>query len=142
MRHLRLTVPAIAIAVSLLASGCGTDRAGRDATSVIRITERDFKIQAPARVPAGELVLSVRNAGPDDHELIVVRRGDVELPLRADGVTVDEEAVEPITAGALEPGEPEHTRELRVRLPPGRYELICNMSGHYLGGMHARLVVG
>jgi uncharacterized cupredoxin-like copper-binding protein len=26
-------------------------------------------------------------------------------------------------------------------LAPGRYVLFCNMSGHYLGGMHRLLVV-
>ena len=46
----------------------------------------------------------VRNRGPVAHELIVVRRGSAGLPLRADGITVDEEALEPLTAGALEPG--------------------------------------
>jgi uncharacterized cupredoxin-like copper-binding protein len=30
---------------------------------------------------------------------------------------------------------------LRVRLTPGRYEFFCNMSGHYLGGMHTVIVV-
>jgi uncharacterized cupredoxin-like copper-binding protein len=28
-----------------------------------------------------------------------------------------------------------------MRLRPGAYELICNMSGHYRGGMSRRLVV-
>jgi uncharacterized cupredoxin-like copper-binding protein len=27
-----------------------------------------------------------------------------------------------------------------VKLRPGRYELFCNMAGHYLGGMRAQLV--
>ena len=43
-------------------------------------------------------------------------------------------------AGALEPGEP-GTRRLHVRLTPGHYELFCNMSGHYLGGMERELEV-
>ena len=30
---------------------------------------------------------------------------------------------------------------LDVHLAPGRYKLLCNMSGHYLGGMHTALVV-
>jgi len=61
--------------------------------------------------------------------------------LRRDGLTVDEDAVEPETAGALEPGQPGATRELKLQLEPGRYELLCNMSGHYMGGMHSVLVV-
>jgi uncharacterized cupredoxin-like copper-binding protein len=30
---------------------------------------------------------------------------------------------------------------MRVHLTPGRYVLYCNMSGHFLGGMHTLLVV-
>jgi uncharacterized cupredoxin-like copper-binding protein len=86
-------------------------------------------------------VLSVHNRGPDDHELIVVRARDSALPLRADGVTVDEDALEPAKVGILEPGAPGSVRELRLRLAPGRYELFCNMAGHYLGGMYAELMV-
>ncbi len=44
-------------------------------------------------------------------------------------------------AGVLEPGQPGSVRELNVHLRPGRYVLFCNMSGHYLGGMHTTLVV-
>jgi uncharacterized cupredoxin-like copper-binding protein len=104
------------------------------------VSERDFHISAPKRVPAGELRLSVRNKGPDSHELILVRLHGTRLPLRSDGFTVDEEALTRSIVDALEPGEPGTTRELRVHLTPGRYELLCNMAGHYLGGMSAVFV--
>jgi uncharacterized cupredoxin-like copper-binding protein len=29
-----------------------------------------------------------------------------------------------------------------VNLKPGRYEFICNMAGHYMGGMEKDVVVG
>jgi uncharacterized cupredoxin-like copper-binding protein len=83
----------------------------------------------------------VKNRGPDDHELIVVRADDGRLPLRGDGLTVDEEALERSAAGVLEPGDPGSLRTLDVHLVRGRYVLFCNMSGHYLGGMRAVLVV-
>jgi uncharacterized cupredoxin-like copper-binding protein len=82
----------------------------------------------------------VRNRGPDLHELLVVRRGSAPLPLRQDGITVDEDAVKQATVGGLEAAET-GVRQLRVRLAPGRYELFCNMAGHYLGGMKSDLVV-
>ena len=106
------------------------------------MTERDFHISAPKRSRSGGLVLSVHNRGPDAHELIVVRERSARLPLRRDGSTVSEEKLEPIIVGTLEPGEPGSVRKLRLHLAPGRYELFCNMSGHYLGGMHTTLVVG
>jgi uncharacterized cupredoxin-like copper-binding protein len=128
--------------LALLAfSGCGSG--GRDAgAQVVRVTERDFRISAPKHVRSGDLLLSVRNRGPDAHELIVVRDHSTRLPLRRDGSTVSEEKLEPVIAGALEPGHPHSVRKLRLHLAPGTYELFCNMSGHYLGGMHTKLVVG
>ena len=105
------------------------------------MTERDFHISAPASVPAGEVQLAVGNRGPDAHELIIVRAHSSSLPLRADGSTVDEDALDAVTAGTLEPGDPGSVRDLQVDLAPGRYEMFCNMSGHYLGGMHRDLVV-
>ncbi len=133
---------AVALALCLLV-GCssGHATAGSGGT-VARVTERDFHISvSPARVSAGRVVLTVHNRGPENHELIVVRLRHGALPLRADGITVDEKALKRSTIGGLEPGAAGETRELRVTLTPGRYELFCNMSGHYLGGMHAELTV-
>ena len=56
-------------------------------------------------------------------------------------MTVNEEALEKVEAGALEPGASGSVRELHLHLKPGRYELFCNMSGHFLGGMHTDVVV-
>ena len=125
----------------LACSGCGSG--SREAGAhVVRVTERDFRISAPKHVRSGDLLLFVRNRGPDAHELIVVRDRSTRLPLRRDGSTVSEEKLEPVIAGALEPGQPHSVRKLRLHLAPGTYELFCNMSGHYLGGMHTKLVVG
>jgi|tagenome__1003787_1003787.scaffolds.fasta_scaffold20675562_2 uncharacterized cupredoxin-like copper-binding protein len=132
---------AILLAVSVLA-GCSSGRATAHHGPVVRVTERDFHIAAsPTHVPAGDVLITVENRGPVSHELIVVRKTDPTLPRRADGVTIDEEALEKATAGALEPGAPGTVRRLDLHLEPGRYELFCNMSGHFLGGMHTDLVV-
>jgi uncharacterized cupredoxin-like copper-binding protein len=134
--------PLILVSLALLACpGCGSG-GHHAAAPVVRVTERDFRITAPKHVRSGDLVLSVRNRGPDAHELIVVRDRSTGLPLRRDGSTVSEEKLEPVIAGALEPGHPHSVRRLRLHLAPGTYELFCNMSGHYLGGMHRKLVVG
>lgn len=130
----------VTLAALGLLSACTPDRGSSPTGAVLRVTERDFRIAAPRHVRAGDVRLVVRNNGPDAHELIVVRTADGRLPLRADGMTVNEEAVERDTVGVLEPGEPHSHRELALRLTPGRYVLLCNMSGHYLGGMHMTLV--
>jgi uncharacterized cupredoxin-like copper-binding protein len=131
----------LALLALLASAGCGGTKTGSH-DAVVRVTERDFRISAPKHVRSGDLLLSVRNRGPDAHELIVVRDRSTRLPLRRDGSTVSEEKLEPVIAGALEPGRPHSVRKLRLHLAPGTYELFCNMSGHYLGGMHTKLVVG
>ena len=108
----------------------------------MRVAEHDFAINAPKRLSAGSFDFVVHNRGPEAHEFLVVRTSDPRLPLRTDGTTVDEDALKRATIGTLEPGKRGSLRHLRVRLSPGRYELFCNMAGHYLGGMHVRLVVG
>jgi uncharacterized cupredoxin-like copper-binding protein len=126
----------------MLATGCGADERAADAARTVRVTERDFRIKvSPRVVSAGQLRFAVDNKGPVSHELLIVRANAALLPLRGDGITVDEDAVEHNTAGVLEPGAPGQTRQLTVNLRPGRYELICNMFGHYLGGMRTPLVV-
>lgn len=136
----RLTIGAFALALLAGCSSGSTDNAAR--APVVRVKERDFKITvAPARVHAGAVRLVLRNKGPDAHELLVVRASGTALPLRSDGLTVNEESLEPATVGVIEGKEPDTVEELVLHLKPGRYELFCNMAGHYLGGMRAELVV-
>lgn len=132
----------VLIVLVAVLTGCGATRLARGGGTVVDVTERDFQISVSStQVPAGEVVLRAHNAGPDAHELIVVRSDGGRLRLRPDGMTVDEEGLSKWIVGTLEPGRTGSTRELRVRLAPGRYTLLCNMYGHYMGGMHSTLVV-
>jgi uncharacterized cupredoxin-like copper-binding protein len=133
----------VVVCVALPSCGAGRSTAGPPAV-MVHVTERDFHIGTSAqRVHAGAVDLSVHNQGPDDHELVVVpEHPGTPLPMRADGVTLNEERLLPVTIQPhLEPGRPGSTRELRLHLTPGRYVLFCNMAGHYLSGMHTQLVV-
>jgi uncharacterized cupredoxin-like copper-binding protein len=130
------------VVTTLIAAGCGGagNRSAAPA-SAIAVSERDFAIVAPKSLPAGEVVLRVHNKGPDAHELLIVRAASTQLPMRSDGLTVAEESLQHREIGVLEPAEANAVRDLRVRLAPGRYVLFCNMSGHFIGGMHRVLVV-
>ena len=137
---------AAVIAALLLSAGvsaCGATSHLGAAQRIVDVSEKDFTIKAsPTRVVAGDVVFQARNRGPDAHELIVVHESPgTALQLRSDGMTVSEEALKSSIVGALEPGAPGSLRELRVRLAPGRYVLLCNMSGHYMGGMHTVVTV-
>jgi uncharacterized cupredoxin-like copper-binding protein len=103
-----------------------------------------------ASVPAGRVSFVAQNVGGDVHELVV-------LPLatgrpagaRALGANdrVSEtgslgEASRSCGAGAGEGIEPGAAGWVTLDLKPGRYELVCNLRGHYRAGMYAELVVG
>jgi uncharacterized cupredoxin-like copper-binding protein len=131
----------LAVAASTLASACGSTPQRAPAGELVAVSEADFKISATHGLTAGDVVFRVHNKGPDQHEFIIARSPSAVLPIRKDGVTIDEETLEKAEVGALEPGAPGVTRELKVNLAPGRYVLFCNMTGHYMGGMHSTLVV-
>lgn len=141
MRSLRY----VALSLSLLAlAGCASGGSSHSASRAptVQVKERDFRILvAPARVRAGTVRVAVHNDGPDSHELLIVRSSGQGLPLRSDGLTINEAAVERSTVKVMEGKEAGETEHFLLHLKPGRYELFCNMAGHYLGGMRAELVV-
>jgi hypothetical protein len=83
----------------------------------------EFHIGASRRsVPAGVLVAQLKNIGQDDHDLAVRNaRGRI---IASTGV---------VRHGAL--------GQLRVRLQPGRYVLVCTLADHEALGMRTVLVV-
>src|SRR5689334_12588321 len=143
VRRPPLALCAIAIGLAFIAAALVSRAADATAKSpsVVRVFERDFHISlVHGRISAGTVVFRVTNRGPDEHEFIVIH-ADGGLPLRPDGITLDEDALTKSIAGSIEPAPAGETHILRLQLKPGRYALVCNMFGHYMGGMHAALVV-
>jgi uncharacterized cupredoxin-like copper-binding protein len=144
---LTVLVAGSALLALLALPGCsGRQSAQRNAGTPVTVTERDFRISVDGRsgsqqLKSGDLHFAVSNRGPDTHELLVVRTNGSRLPLRADGLTVDEDAVKSATVAVLEGHDAGTVKRLKMHLAPGRYVLFCNMAGHYLGGMHAELAV-
>jgi uncharacterized cupredoxin-like copper-binding protein len=103
---------------------------------------KDFKIEpALPSIEEGRVTLSVWNDGPTTHEFVVARSDQPsdELPLSADGIRMDEDAVTAVDeldeVGAKTRGN------LSLSLSSGRYVFFCNLEGHYLAGMHASIEV-
>ncbi|GAA1228819.1 hypothetical protein [Oryzihumus leptocrescens] len=103
----------------------------------------------PGTVTAGQVSLVVTNMGWRTHEVVV-------LPLPAGTVEgqripgpdgkVDEtgslgEASASCTSGTGEGIRAGTAGWTTVTLPPGRYELVCNLANHYADGMHQELDV-
>src|SRR6266496_1854217 len=126
LRRLTLVVLPVLFVVGCADSDTGAHISG----NLVQVSEKDFRIVVtPDHIPAGETELVVRNQGPDTHELIIVRSRRSRLPLRLDGLTVDEEAVQAVAT--VEGVAPKGVGRVRFHLAPGRYELFCNMAGHF-----------
>jgi len=104
---------------------------------------------SPTSVPAGTVTFVAVNAGGLTHELVVLPLADDELagerPVGYDGSVPEDDAVTEASADcAAGTGDgilPGGAGWVTVRLAPGRYELACNLPGHYAAGMVDELVV-
>ena len=107
-------------------------------------------LASPTSVPAGTVSLKVTNTGFLTHELVVLSLAGGQLlgdrTVRSDG-TVDEagslgEASASCAAGDGDGIAPGSAGWVSLHLPAGRYELLCNLPGHYAAGMYTELDVG
>ncbi len=111
---------------------------------------RMMQVRLGARtVPAGTVSLRVSDAGALDHELVVLPLADGaragQRSVGPDG-TVDEHGSLGEVSNDGGPGEGEGLHPggmgwTTLDLRPGRYELVCNLPGHYAAGMYAELEV-
>ena len=97
----------------------------------------EFSLSAtPAKVNAGELTFNVQNNGTIRHEMVVVPSAGGPAALRQP----DDTATEDGAAGEVPDVEPGKGGKLTVTLPAVQY-VLCNLPGHYAGGMYAPFVV-
>lgn len=104
----------------------------------------------PGTVAPGEVSLVAANRGTRTHELVVLPLADgaaVGSRLVASDNTVSEagslgEASNSCGSGAGHGIRAGRTGWVTLTLRPGRYELLCNLPGHYAAGMYAELDVG
>ena len=128
------------VACLLTACGGGTS----NPAGAIQVRLEDFKLHlAVAAAQSGAVTLHLVNDGPSTHEFNVDRTdlAPDQLPLRADGLSVDEASPLLKRMGSVEILEAGDKKNLTLNLPPGHYVLYCNLEGHYLGSMHATLDV-
>jgi uncharacterized cupredoxin-like copper-binding protein len=104
---------------------------------------------SPTTVPLGQVSFRVVNRGAWIHELAVLPLGSGQnigqRRVEADN-KVDESASLGHVEGSCGADEgdgivPGATGWTTIALAPGRYELICNIAGHYRAGMYALLEV-
>jgi uncharacterized cupredoxin-like copper-binding protein len=109
----------------------------------------------PTPIPAGQVSLRVINSGALSHELVVLPLAPGQLAGQrlsgADGRVDESGSLGEVsrTCGPDKGDEqspdygivPQGSGWTTLSLTPGRYELICNIAGHYVAGMSAELDV-
>ena len=103
----------------------------------------------PTSVPAGQVSLRVANNGMLAHEVMVMPLGPGQNPGQrpiGNNWKVDEtgslgEAARTCGAGEGDGIAPGTMGWNTLTLTPGRYELLCNIAGHYGSGMYTELDV-
>jgi hypothetical protein len=108
----------------------------------LAVTMSDFRYSlSTPRIAPGYVTIHVHNAGPSTHEMIMAKT-DLpadKLPLKPDGLTVNEHVLDEITT--IELVHYDTRRTVTLKVAPGHYVFFCNLEGHYLNKMHAELVV-
>jgi uncharacterized cupredoxin-like copper-binding protein len=132
------------VAMMLLALVACSHQPSSVSGATVPVDLKDYRISSSVtRVPAGTVSFDIHNRGPSTHEFVVfetVLSAD-RMPLGADGLTIDEDSAQLRPAGEIAQVEIGESETLVLRLPSGTYVLVCNMEGHYLGGMHLSLIV-
>ncbi len=92
---------------------------------------------APKAPKAGKFAFTLRNMGALRHEAVILRTN-----VRYDRLPVkNNRAVETGRKGAIRNVAAGRTGRLTISLPAGKYVIICNLPGHYLGGMRTPFTV-
>jgi len=110
--------------------------------TTVGVTMADFSIDlANATTTSGEISFDVKNDGPSVHEFVVL-----QTDLAPDALPVTDEQAAEEGDGIVHEGEVEdiasgQTQTLALRLDPGNYVLVCNLTGHYELGMRTGFTV-
>jgi len=137
MRIMRTMAAAAAGLLLLTAAACSSSGGG-SAGHQVDVSLAEYSITPNLQdVTGGTVTFQVQNSGKVDHEMVVIRTDDAPggLPFE------NGEASEQGSRGEIPEIAPGETKTLTLKLPAGHYVLICNLPGHYMGGMHAGFLV-
>jgi uncharacterized cupredoxin-like copper-binding protein len=143
-----IALAALGLTAAAGAAGCGNSAgansahkaqapAAAPAVADVNATLSEFHV-APAtpNARAGKVTFTAKNTGKTEHELIVIRT-DKQAADLGKGSRISESG----SAGEVASIAPGATKSNTLDLKPGHYALICNLPGHYTGGMHTDLTV-
>ena len=128
-------VAAVSSTVLLAVTASAADTAPRSEVSIALV---EWKLlPGQITVPAGRVTFVVRNEGTMDHEFLALRsdRHHHSLAVKKG------RAVETGRLGEIPLIPKGTTKRITLKVPRGKYVLLCNMLGHYQAGQYASLRV-
>ena len=103
-----------------------------------KVTMDEFSLKSsPKSISAGKVKFSVKNAGDDEHELVILKTKTSASKLKVRGGRASESG----EVAELDDIEGGKTKSKTVSLKQGHYVLLCNLPGHYGLGMRADFTV-
>ena len=128
-------VAAVSSTVLLAVTASAADTASRSEVSIALVEWKLLPGQITVR--AGRVTFVVRNQGTMDHEFLVLRsdRHHHSLAVKKG------RAVEMGRLGEIPLIPKGTTKRITLKVPRGKYVLLCNMLGHYQAGQYASLRV-
>jgi uncharacterized cupredoxin-like copper-binding protein len=103
-----------------------------------KVTLNEFSTKAsPKSASAGKVTFSVKNAGDDEHELVVIKTSTSASKLKVSGGRATTKG----TVGKVGDIAGGKTKKLTLNLKKGHYVLLCNLPGHYQQGMRTDFTV-
>jgi uncharacterized cupredoxin-like copper-binding protein len=132
-----------ALWLALLATGCIQVKNSYDNATPVTLSEWAITTEDGQALPefrSGRVALRVHNAGKVPHEIIVLKTElePVALPMRTG--RIDEKAAGKVYGAVHMPISGE-TKNVAFQLRPGNYVFLCNISGHFISGMHTTVTV-
>ena len=136
------SLSSLAIGIAVIVAVAGCTAASAAAAKDVNVTETEFKLAADTtKVAAGSAKFTVSNKGLIAHEFVILKSEVAAdaLPKDADGKVAEGGAL--VKVDEVEDVAPGTSKTLVVNLEPGKYVFICNLPGHYVGGMHGSFEV-
>jgi len=144
---LGVAIALLVCATVLIIGLAGRSTGGLDVPAGYNVVKFDmftygFKLPSTT-LPAGNNLFVVRNTATIPHEVVIFKTDDPanRLPLKSDkSVSEDAPSLEAVvdSGSDIPPGQ---THLLAANLEAGHYVLVCNLPGHYQGGMRVDLTV-
>ena len=133
------TTTTAASADTTASDASATTNANASSTVTVDLAKTSTFSLAPsvASVPAGKVTFDVKNYGTMIHEMVVVKTEQTPQQLAEPDGTANEST----SVGEVADIEGGASKSFTLKLLPGHYILLCNLPGHYKGGMYAEFTV-